>query len=138
MASNNPFERLKVKQDPEDQEEDDFKEVKGKKGDVPFGIEPKKKKIRPQEKKEEEDEGFEEVGKRHRGEGGDEAADPQHKKRKGFNYGTKNKDRLEDNKPSRGRKYDRRSGTAGNHRTVFQKSVIRVQSWMQFSSVWRV
>ena len=62
MATNNPFEKLGVKREV-DEEEENFKEVKTKTSNVPFGLEGKKKKVRPQESKADDNEGFEEVGK---------------------------------------------------------------------------
>ena len=54
-----------MKREVEEEEEQEFKEVKGKEKNVPYGIEQKKKKVRPkeQEKAQEEggEEGFEEV-----------------------------------------------------------------------------
>ena len=65
MSTSNPFEKLNVKREVEEEEEQEFKEVKGKEKNVPYGIEQKKKKVRPkeQEKAQEEggEEGFEEV-----------------------------------------------------------------------------
>ena len=47
MSTSNPFEKLNVKREVEEEEEQEFKEVKGKEKNVPYGIEQKKKKVRP-------------------------------------------------------------------------------------------
>ena len=61
--SNNPFERLNVKRDADDDDEQgEFQKVKGKEKNVPVGLEQKKKKARPVEKVEDDgEEGFTEV-----------------------------------------------------------------------------
>lgn len=117
MATNNPFDKLNVKRDDDDDEQGEFEQVKGKEKNVPIGIE-KKKKVRPKEKVEEgNDEGFEEVPnkikkRRPADEDEEESKGGEHKKRRGINYNTaEEKDyRLRD-KPIRGRKFDRQSGT---------------------------
>ena len=122
MSTSNPFEKLNVKREVEEEEEQEFKEVKGKEKNVPYGIEQKKKKVRPkeQEKAQEEggEEGFEEVPSKTKkrrpenveGEEGEESKG--HKKRRGVNFNTEEQrdHRLKD-KPRRGRQYDRQSGT---------------------------
>ena len=122
MSTSNPFEKLNVKREVEEEEEQEFKEVKGKEKNVPYGIEQKKKKVRPkeQEKAQEEggEEGFEEVPSKTKkrrpenveGEEGEESKG--HKKRRGVNFNTQEERdyRLKD-KPKRGRQYDRQSGT---------------------------
>jgi len=118
--SSNPFEKLHIKRDEE--EEDDgqgeFQQVKSKDKNVPFGIEQKKKKQRPKEKVEEEgDEGFEEVPskfKKKNPENNDEEEikGDEHKKRKGINYNTaEERDYRTKDKPRRGRQFDKHSGT---------------------------
>ena len=65
MSTSNPFEKLHVRHDKEDDEQGEFEQVKAKDKNVPFGIEQKKKKVRPKEKVEDEgNEGFEEVKNR--------------------------------------------------------------------------
>ena len=121
MSLSNPFEKLNIKRDIE--EEDDgqgeFQKVKGKDKNLPIGIEQKKRKTRPKENVEANDEeGFEEVGnkakkKRPVNDEEDEGFEGgEHKKRKGINYGTAEKTeyRTKD-KPKRGRQFDRQSGT---------------------------
>lgn len=117
MSSNNPFEKLHVKREAE--EEDDgqgeFQQVKGKEKNIPIGLEQKKKKMRPKEKVEDDDnEGFEEVRKNKKG-GDDEEEESkggEHKKRKGINYNTaEEKNYRTKDKPKRGRQFDRHSGT---------------------------
>ena len=122
MSTSNPFDKLNVKREAEEEEEQEFKEVKGKEKNVPYGIEQKKKKVRPkeQEKVQEEggEEGFEEVPSKTKkrrpenveGEEGEESKG--HKKRRGVNFNTEEQrdHRLKD-KPRRGRQYDRQSGT---------------------------
>jgi len=122
MSTSNPFDKLNVKREEEEEEEPEFKEVKGKVKNVPYGIEQKKKKVRPkeQEKVKEEggEEGFEEVPSKTKkrrpenveGEEGEESKG--HKKRRGVNFNTQEERdyRLKD-KPRRGRQYDRQSGT---------------------------
>ena len=117
MATNNPFEKLSVKRE-DDDEEENFKEVKTKSSNVPYGIESKKKKVRPQEPKQEDNEGFEEVGKGHKlrkqHDDEDENPDTEHKKRKGVNYDKTESRDYNANKnggKTRGRKFDRHSGT---------------------------
>ena len=115
MSLSNPFEKLSVKRDVE--EEDDgqgeFKKVKGKEKNLPIGIEQKKKKTRPKETTPVADEeGFEEVGKGHKKRGGNDEEDEEfkggeHKKRRGVNYGRTEKT----DRPKRGRQFDRQSGT---------------------------
>ena len=117
MSSNNPFEKLHVKREAE--EEDDgqgeFQQVKGKEKNIPIGLEQKKKKMRPKEKVEDDDnEGFEEVRKNKKV-GDDEEEESkggEHKKRKGINYNTaEEKNYRTKDKPKRGRQFDRHSGT---------------------------
>ncbi len=118
MATSNPFDKLNVKREEDDDEQGEFEQVKGKEKNVPFGIEQKKKKVRPKEKVEEgNEEGFEEVPnkikkRRPENEDEEESKGGEHKKRRGINYNTaEEKDyRLKD-KPTRGRKFDRHSGT---------------------------
>ena len=118
MATSNPFDKLNVKREDDDDEQGEFEQVKGKDKSIPFGIENKKKKVRPKEKVEEgNDEGFEEVQnkikkRRPVNEDEEESKGGEHKKRRGINYNTaEEKDyRLRD-KPTRGRKFDRQSGT---------------------------
>ena len=105
---NNPFEKLKVIRDKDD-EEDEFQEVKGKEKSLPVGIEQKKRKVRPKENQQEE--GFKEFRKNKKNiqsnneeEG---AKGGEHKKRQGINYG----EYKERQKPRRGRQYERQSGT---------------------------
>ena len=117
--SNNPFERLNVKRDADDDDEQgEFQKVKGKEKNVPVGLEQKKKKARPVEKVEDDgEEGFTEVSKKvkkHRPENDDEEETKggEHKKRKGINYNTaEEKEYRTKDKPKRGRQYDRQSGT---------------------------
>ena len=92
MSTSNPFDKLNVKREEED-EEQEFHQVKGKEKNVPYGIEQKKKKVRPKEveKEEEGEEGFEEVPsktKKRREENTEETEEKQHKKRRGVNYNT--------------------------------------------------
>ena len=119
MSTSNPFDKLNVKREEEDDEQGEFHQVKGKDKNVPYGIEQKKKKIRPKEvEKEQEggDEGFEEVPsktKKRRPVNEEEQEESKtHKKRRGVNYNTQEEKehRLQD-KPRRGRQYDRQSGT---------------------------
>ena len=64
MSTNNPFEKLNVKHEEEEDEQGAFEKVKGKVKNTPYGIEIKKRKTRPKEKAEEgNEEGFEEVKK---------------------------------------------------------------------------
>lgn len=118
MSTSNPFEKLNVKREEED-EEQEFHQVKGKEKNIPYGIEQKKKKVRPKEvenKEEGNEEGFEEVGKTKKRRGEDnveeEGESKVHKKRRGVNYNTQEErdHRLQD-KPKRGRQFDRQSGT---------------------------
>ena len=117
--SSNPFEKLNVKRDEEDDDDQgEFQQVKGKAKNVPIGLETKKKKIRPKEKVEDDDnEGFEEVPNRMRkkkleGDDEEETQGGEHKKRKGINYNTaEEKDYRTKDKPRRGRQFDRHSGT---------------------------
>ena len=117
--SSNPFEKLNVKRDEEDDDDQgEFQQVKGKAKNVPIGLETKKKKIRPKEKVEDDDnEGFEEVPnkmrkKRLEGDDEEETQGGEHKKRKGINYNTaEEKDYRTKDKPRRGRQFDRHSGT---------------------------
>ena len=118
MSTSNPFEKLQVKHDKEDDDEQgEFEQVKAKDKNVPFGIEQKKKKVRPKEKVEEEqNEGFEEVKKtykkRPQNEEEEEGKGKEHTKRKGINYHTNEERQYRENKKStRGRKFDRQSGT---------------------------
>ena len=119
MSTNNPFEKLHVKRDKDD-EEDNFQEVKAKDKNVPLGIGQKKKKVRPKEKAlegEEGEEGFQEVkkgSKKNKGQDNQEEEDTgnAHKKRRGINYNTnEEREYRENKKPARGRKLDRQSGT---------------------------
>ena len=118
MSTSNPFDKLNVKREEED-EEQEFHQVKGKEKNIPYGIEQKKKKVRPKEvenKEEGNEEGFEEVGKTKKRRGEDnveeEGESKVHKKRRGVNYNTQEErdHRLQD-KPKRGRQFDRQSGT---------------------------
>ena len=117
--SSNTFEKLNVKWDEEDADDQgEFQQVKGKAKNVPIGLETKKKKIRPKEKVEDDDnEGFEEVPnkmrkKRLEGDDEEETQGGEHKKRKGINYNTaEEKDYRTKDKPRRGRQFDRHSGT---------------------------
>ena len=117
--SSNPFEKLNVKRDEEDDDDQgEFQQVKGKAKNVPIGLETKKKKIRPKEKVEDDDnEGFEEVPNKMRkkkleGDDEEETQGGEHKKRKGINYNTaEEKDYRTKDKPRRGRQFDRHSGT---------------------------
>ena len=120
MTTSNPFEKLHVKRDKDDDEEqDNFEEVKAKDKNVPLGIGQKKKKVRPKEKapeEEEGDEGFQEVKKGTKKNKGqdeeEEGTGNEHKKRRGINYHTnEEREYRENKKPSRGRKFDRQSGT---------------------------
>ena len=115
--SNNPFEKLNIKRDEgEDDEQGEFQPVKGKDKNVPVGLE-KKKKSRPVEKVEndKDDEGFTEVSKKvrkHRPEEEDKEETKEHKKRKGINYKTsEEEEHRQKDKPKRGRQFDRQSGT---------------------------
>ena len=121
MSLSNPFEKLNIKRDIEEEDDDqgEFQKVKGKEKNLPVGIEKKKRKTRPKENVEANDEeGFEEVGnkakkKRPVNDEEDEGFEGgEHKKRKGINYGTAEKTeyRTKD-KPKRGRQFDRQSGT---------------------------
>ena len=116
MSTANPFEKLNVKHDEED-EQGEFEKVKKKERNAPYGIEVKKRKVRPKEKVEEgNEEGFEEVKKvsKKRPKNYDEEDNQgnEHKKRRGINF---NKDEQRDyrdsKRPTRGRRYDRQSGT---------------------------
>ena len=115
MSLSNPFEKLNVKRDVEEDDDGqgEFRKVKGKEKNLPIGIEQKKKKTRPKETAPVADEeGFEEVGKGHKKRGGNDEEDEdfkggEHKKRRGINYGGAEKT----NKPKRGRQFDRQSGT---------------------------
>ena len=120
--SSNPFEKLNIKRDVEDDDDDqgEFQKVKGKEKNVPLGLEQKKKKTRPKEKVEDEgEEGFEEVGKKvkkHRpvNDEEEEQEGGEHKKRKGINYNRiEERDYRPKDKPKRGRgrEFDRISGT---------------------------
>ena len=116
MSSNNPFEKLHIKRDVEEDEQGEFQPVKGKDKNVPIGLEQKKKKVRPAEKVEDEgEEGFTEVSKKvkkHRPEDDEGEDEKEHKKRKGINYNTaEEKDYRTKDKPKRGRQFDRHSGT---------------------------
>ena len=119
MSISNPFEKLSVKIDKDDDEQGEFEQVKSKDKNVPFGIESKKRKVRPKEKVEEQggEEGFEEVKHRvpkRRPEEGDEENEggKTHAKRRGINYHTNEEREYRENKrPQRGRKFDRQSGT---------------------------
>ena len=61
----NPFEKLHVKREEDDDDDQgEFQKVKGKERNIPIGLEQKKKKTRPVEKvQDDDDEGFEEVNK---------------------------------------------------------------------------
>jgi len=48
MSTSNRFEKLNVKREEED-EEQEFHQVKWKEKNIPYGIEQKKKKVRPKE-----------------------------------------------------------------------------------------
>ena len=118
--SSNPFEKLHVKRDIEDEDDGqgEFQQVKTKEKNVPFGIEQKKKKQRAKEKVEDEgDEGFEEVPSKMKkkkpvNEDEEEVKGAEHKKRKGINYHTaEERDYRTKDKPRRGRQYDKHSGT---------------------------
>lgn len=120
MSTSNPFEKLHVKRDKDDEEDGNFEEVKAKDKNVPLGIQTKKKKVRPKEKAqkdEEGDDGFQEVrkgAKKNKGQEDDEEEQKgnEHKKRRGINYHTNEEREFRENKkPSRGRKFDRQSGT---------------------------
>ena len=121
MSLSNPFEKLNIKRhiEEEDDGQGEFKKVKGKDKNLPIGIEQKKRKTRPKENVEANDEeGFEEVGnkakkKRPVNDEEDEGFEGgEHKKRKGINYGTAEKsDYRTKDKPKRGRQFDRQSGT---------------------------
>jgi len=121
MSLSNPFEKLNIKRDIEEEDDDqgEFQKVKGKEKNLPVGIEKKKRKTRPKENVEANDEeGFEEVGnkakkKRPVNDEEDEGFEGgEHKKRKGINYGTAEKsDYRTKDKPKRGRQFDRQSGT---------------------------
>ena len=121
MSLSNPFEKLNIKRDIEEEDDDqgEFQKVKGKEKNLPVGIEKKKRKTRPKENVEANDEeGFEEVGnkakkKRPVNDEEDEGFQGgEHKKRKGINYGTAEKsDYRTKDKPKRGRQFDRQSGT---------------------------
>jgi len=118
MSTSNPFEKLHVKHDVEEDEQGEFEKVTGKEKNVPIGIEAKKRKVRPKEKVEQEDgEGFEEVKnriqkKKQKYDDEEEGKGNEHKARRGINFHT-NEDReyRESKRPTRGRKYDRQSGT---------------------------
>ena len=118
MSSNNPFEKLNVKRDVDDDDDQgEFQKVKGKEKNVPVGLEQKKKKARPVEKVEDDgEEGFTEVSKKvkkHRPENEEEEEESkEHKKRRGINYNTaEEKEYRTKDKPKRGRQFDRQSGT---------------------------
>ena len=115
MSTNNPFEKLNIKRDPDDEENGEFEKVKAKEKNAPLGIATRKKKIRPKEKVENEpEEGFEEVKnvRKKRPENDEEEEEKVHKKRRGINYNTnEERDYRENKKPPRGRRYDRQSGT---------------------------
>ena len=66
MSTSNPFDKLNVRREEEEDDQGEFEQVKGKEKNIPYGIEQKKKKVRPKEvenKEEGNEEGFEEVGK---------------------------------------------------------------------------
>ena len=115
MSTSNPFDKLNVKREEEDDEQGEFQKVKGKEKNVPVGLEQKKKKARPVEKVEDDgEEGFTEVSKKvkkHRPENDDEEETKggEHKKRKVINY--EEKDYKTKDKPKRGRQFDKHSGT---------------------------
>ncbi len=116
MSINNPFEKLSVKIDKEEDEQGEFEQVKKKDKNVPFGIETKKRKVRPKEKVEEGEEGFEEVKhkipKKRPQNDEEEGKGKDHAKRRGINYHTNEGREYQENKrPARGRKFDRQSGT---------------------------
>ena len=116
--SSNPFEKLNVKRD-DDDEQEEFQQVKSKEKHVPYGLENKKNKVRPKEKQanKEGEEDFQEVKKvvkkrPPKQEEGEE--DKEHKKRKGINFNTNEKREYRESKnpkPQRGRKFDKQSGT---------------------------
>ena len=115
----NPFEKLHVKrEESDDDDQGEFQKVKGKEKNIPIGLEHKKKKNRPVEKTQDDDnEGFEEVPnkmkkKRPVNDEDEEAKGGEHKKRKGINYQTvEDKEYRTKDKPKRGRQFDRHSGT---------------------------
>ena len=116
----NPFEKLHVKrEESDDDDQGEFQKVKGKEKNVPIGLEHKKKKNRPVEKVQDDDnEGFEEVPNKMKkkrpvnDEEEEEAKGGEHKKRKGINYQTvEDKEYRTKDKPKRGRQFDRHSGT---------------------------
>ena len=118
MLGNNPFEKLNIKRDLEEDDDGngEFQKVGGKEKSVPIGLE-KKKKNRPAEKVADDnvEEGFTEVAKKvrkHRPEEEEEGKGGEHKKRKGINFDTvEDKEyRTKDNR-KRGRQFDRQSGT---------------------------
>ena len=118
MSTSNPFEKLHVRHDKEDDEQGEFEQVKAKDKNVPFGIEQKKKKVRPKEKVEDEgNEGFEEVKNRttkKRPQNGEdeEVKGKDHSKRRGINFNTNEERQYRESKrQGRGRKFDRQSGT---------------------------
>ena len=116
----NPFEKLHVKrEESDDDDQGEFQKVKGKEKNIPIGLEHKKKKNRPAEKVQDDDnEGFEEVPNKMKkkrpvnDEEEEEAKGEEHKKRKGINYQTvEDKEYRTKDKPKRGRQFDRHSGT---------------------------
>ena len=118
MSTSNPFEKLHVRHDKEDDEQGEFEQVKAKDKNVPFGIEQKKKKVRPKEKVEDEgNEGFEEVKnrttkKRPQNDEYEEVKGKDHSKRRGINFNTNEERQYRESKrQGRGRKFDRQSGT---------------------------
>ena len=121
MSTTNPFEKLNVRHEKDDDDEQgEFEQVKGKDKNVPFGIETKKKKVRPKEKVEEDagEEGFQEVkrgGPKRRPPKDNEEEENQekgHKKRRRTNFETdEDKENRENRRPKRGRQFDRQSGT---------------------------
>jgi hypothetical protein len=119
MSTSNPFDKLNINREEQEEDDQEFHQVKGKEKNVPYGIEQKKKKVRPKELekvKDEGEEGFEEVQsktkKRRPVNEEEEEESKTHKKRRGVNYNTQEEKehRLQD-KPRRGRQYDRQSGT---------------------------
>ena len=119
MSTSNPFDKLNINREEQEEDDQEFHQVKGKEKNVPYGIEQKKKKVRPKELekvKDEGEEGFEEVQsktKKRSQENIEEGEETKvHKKRRGVNYNTQEEreHRLQD-KPRRGRQFDRQSGT---------------------------
>ena len=131
MSTNNPFEKLNVKHEEEEDEQGAFEKVKGKVKNTPYGIEIKKRKTRPKEKAEEgNEEGFEEVKKGPKKRPTEDYAEDeqnQYKKGRRTKY-ERNEQNYEDNRPTRGRKYDRQSGT-GRGREVAKGGAGGKHTW---------